>query len=157
MHNGEIMSVHLYVLSWNFEQISVKFKRARFLSWFSIGVKRPSVVLYMRSNSELIIFSKADCCTEIITEQRDCDFDVNCFRYVDWLTKAIVMEESYLSLLCNCSVISDAAGSLWDAINEDKLSEVRKFLKNAFVRYYIYSNLSTFIILFHYIAASSSA
>jgi len=97
----------------------MKFKRDRLLSWFSIGVNRPSMVLYMRNNSELIIFSKADCCTEIVTGQRDCNFDLKCFRYVDWITKAIVMVESYLSLLCNCLVISDAVGRLWDAINED--------------------------------------
>jgi len=88
------MPVHLHALSGNFEQISMKFKRDRLLSWFRIGVNRPSMVFYMRNNSELIIFSKADCCTEIVTGQRGCDFDLKCSRYVDWLTKAIVMVES---------------------------------------------------------------
>ena len=110
MRNGEITSVHLHVLSWNSEQISMKFKRARLLSWFSIGVNRPSVVLYMINNSELIIFSKADCCTEIVTGQRDCDFDLKCFRHVDWLTKAIVMVDlsQYLTNLMHkiCFTVS---------------------------------------------------
>jgi len=75
----------------------MKFKRDRLLSWFSIGVNRLNMVLYMGNHSELIIFPKADCCTEIVTGQRDCDFDLKCFS-VRWLVNEINCNGGVLSL-----------------------------------------------------------